>query len=253
MTRCLSRISAAYAFSDVAEYNLTKLQNCGQPVAIIKAVHSGLSAAKATSDDASGLEPTISIAHGARVMLNSNLWVDAGLVNGAICYQNRGPPDLPLAVMVKFDSYSGPALHDGSVPIIPLCRTWLHNGVTCSRLQLPLKLAWAVTIHKAQGLTLNKVVVDVGKKEFSTGLMFVACSRVRHLSDLAFVRPCDYQRFANLANSSRLIERRLEATRLQLMEEAATSGLPSHQHHHHHSLLEHHHCYHSINIPQHGL
>ena len=248
MTRCLSRISAADNFRDalhlyptvqaVAEYNLAKLQSCGQPVAIIKAVHSGPSAEKASSDDASGLEPTISIAHGARVMLNSNLWVDAGLVNGAmgtvhaICYRSGGPPDLPLAVMVRFDSYSGPALHDGSVPIIPLRRTWFHNGATCSRLQLPLKLAWAVTIHKAQGLTLDKVVVDVGKKEFSAGLTFVACSRVRHLTDLAFVRPCDYQRLANLANSCRLIECRLEDTRLHLMEEAAipssdTSALPS--------------------------
>ena len=83
----------------VAEYNLVRLQSCGQPVAIIKAVHSGPSAAKASSDDASGLEPTISIAHGTRVMLNSNLWVDAGLVNGAmgtvdaICYCTGGPPD----------------------------------------------------------------------------------------------------------------------------------------------------------------
>ena len=139
----------------------------------------------------------------------------------AICYQSGGPPDLPLAVMVKFDSYSGPALYDNSVPIIPLRCTWFHNGVTCSRLQLPLKRAWAVTIHKAQGLTMDKVVVDVGKKEFSAGLTFVACSRVRHLSDLAFVRPFDYQRLSTLASSRRVIDRRLEDTRLRLMEEAA--------------------------------
>jgi len=43
----------------------------------------------------------------------------------------------------------------------------IPSGGQCSRLLLPLKLAWAVTIHKAQGLTLNKVVIDVGKKEFS--------------------------------------------------------------------------------------
>ena len=49
------------------------------------------------------------IAKTARVMLISNLWVEAGLVNEAlgiveaICYQNGGSPDLPVAVMVKFD------------------------------------------------------------------------------------------------------------------------------------------------------
>ena len=72
--------------------------------------------------------------------------------------------------MVKFDHYSGPTLHDGTVPIIPLKHTWSNSGVQCSRLQLPLKLAWAVVIHKSQGFTLNKVVIDVGKKEFSCGL-----------------------------------------------------------------------------------
>ena len=138
-----------------------------------------------------------------------------------ICYQSGGPPDLPLAVIVRFDSYSGSTLHDGSVPITPLRCTWstiVLLAPVCSSL---LALAWAVTIHEAQGLTLNKAVVDVGTKEFSTGLMFVACSRVRHLSDLAFVQPFDYQHLSNLANSCHLIERRQEDTRLHLMQEAA--------------------------------
>jgi len=66
---------------------------------------------------------------------------------------------------------------------------------SCSRLQIPLKLAWAVTIHKAQGLTLNKVVIDIdiGKKEFSSGLAYVTCSRVRSLQDLLFIAPFPYQ------------------------------------------------------------
>ena len=66
-----------------------------------------------------------------------------------------------------------------------------------SRLQLPLKLAWAVTIHKSQGLTLTKVVVDIGKKEFSCGLTFVACSRVCHIKDLLFTPPFPFQRLSN--------------------------------------------------------
>ena len=43
--------------------------------------------------------------------------------------------------------------------------TELSGGATCSRLQLPLKLTWAATIHKSLGLTLGKAVVDIGSKE----------------------------------------------------------------------------------------
>ena len=165
-------------------------------------------------------------------MLTSNLWVDMGLVNGAmgtvvaICYRNgESPPNLPIAVTVRFDSYSGPTLSDGTVPITPLRRTWSPSGGSCSRLQLPLKLAWAVTIHKAQGLALDKVVIDVGKKEFSAGLTFVACSRVRRLKDLLFDPPFPFQRVANLANSQHLQQRLLEDTKLLL--DGTTIGHPS--------------------------
>ena len=164
-------------------------------------------------------------------MLTANLWVQAGLVNGAvgtvvaICYNESdgSPPSLPQAVTVQFDSYTGPTLSDGTVPITPLRRTWLSTNLQCSRLQLPLKLAWAITIHKAQGMTLDKVVVDVGKKEFSAGLTFVACSRVRHLKDLLFVPPFPFQRVANLANSQRHKERLQEDERLQRLSERSLS------------------------------
>lgn len=198
MTRTPAEVSDASTFDNavhlfptieaVVEYNTNKLHACGQPVATIKAVHTGPNASKASSDDAGGLQPVLCIARGARVMLSANLWVDMGLVNGAmgtiqsICYHEGGaPPDLPIVVTILFDKYAGPTLPDGTVPIPPLCRSWTTSSSNCSRLQLPLKLAWAVTIHKAQGLTLNKLCVDIGKKEFSAGLTFVAISRVRRL------------------------------------------------------------------------
>ena len=144
----------------------------------------------------------------------------------AICYDDAGesPPRLPVAVTVRFDSFSGPTLSDGSVPITPLRHTWLSTDKTCSRLQLPLKLAWAVTIHKCQGMTLNKAVVDLGKKEFSAGLTFVACSRVRQLKDLLFVTPFPFQRVANLASSYRHSERLHEEKRLQTLCNKQLSG-----------------------------
>lgn len=79
---------------------MSRLKACGQPIATIKAVHSGPSAAKASTDDAGGL---ICLANGARIMLTANLWVEVGLVNGAmgivkaICYTSGGPLHLPLA------------------------------------------------------------------------------------------------------------------------------------------------------------
>ena len=233
MTRCRSQVDSA-AFDDalhlhptvqaVAEYNVAKLRNTGEPIATIKAVHTGPNSSKASPEDASGLEPVICLARGARVMLTSNLWTDAGLVNGAmgtvqaICYQSGGPPSLPVAVMVKFDKYRGPTLHDGSVPFVPQRRTWIQGDTACSWLQIPLKLAWAITIHKAQGLTLDKVVIDVGKKEFSAGLTFVACSHVRHLSDIMFNPPFAYQCVASLAKSMRLTERKVEDAMLCSIE-----------------------------------
>ena len=47
-------------------------------------------------------------------------------------YDGGGPPDLPVAVTVLFDRYSGPTLPDGTVPIAPLRRTWLTSGNQCS-------------------------------------------------------------------------------------------------------------------------
>ena len=215
----------------VAEYNVTKLHANGQPIATVKALHTGANASKASPDDAAGLEPMICTAHGARVMLTANLWTEVGLANGAmgtviaICYKSgQAPPQLPVSVMVQFDCYRGPTLPDGTVPIAPIRHTWFTSSGQCSRLQLPLKLAWAVTIHKAQGLTLDKVVIDVGKKEFSCGLTFVACSRVRRLTDMLFDPPFPFERVANLARSQRLQERLLEDTRLQLMEATSFSS-----------------------------
>lgn len=47
-------------------------------------------------------------------------------------------------------------------------------------------LAWALTIHKAQGLTLDRIIIDAADDEKNVGLLFVAMTRVRHPSNMAF-------------------------------------------------------------------
>jgi hypothetical protein len=47
----------------------------------------------------------------------------------------------------------------------------------------PLRLSYAMTIHKSQGQTLDKAVINIGSKERAAGCTFVAISHLRHLSD----------------------------------------------------------------------
>jgi ATP-dependent DNA helicase PIF1 len=55
--------------------------------------------------------------------------------------------------------------------------------------QFPVKLAWAMTIHKSQGQTLERVRVDLGRGAFAHGQVYVGLSRCQSLEGLRLHRP----------------------------------------------------------------
>ena len=55
--------------------------------------------------------------------------------------------------------------------------------------QYPLKLAWAVTIHKSQGKTFDNVLIDLGYGAFAPGQLYVALSRCKSIEGISLVRP----------------------------------------------------------------
>lgn len=148
---------------EVKEFNYQKLNELRQPVAYIPAYHNCSKAKSADAEMICGLEPYIILSIGSKVMLRSNLWVENGLVNGALGYvediiyeENHSPPDqMPRVIMVRFKNTPDLTYNNsGCIPIPPITKFWKSGNTNCSRKQFPLQLAFAITfaitIHKSQ-------------------------------------------------------------------------------------------------------
>ena len=184
-----------------------------EPVVQVSARHSSVAAKKITADEFSGFQPLVFLAKGAKIMLNMNLWPTVGLCNGAtgtvvdfIYQNNQQPPDLPIAVVVKFDIYRGPSISNTLPSCVPICPVTVSAHLTDGiheRQQIPLTHAWAITIHKSQGLTLPKAWIDIGKSEKTPGVSYVALSRNKALSSCV-IEPMTYGWLTSLKSSKPL-------------------------------------------------
>ena len=161
--------------------------------------HIDLSRLSNKRSETGGLHGVLKLAIGARVMLTTNVDVADGLVNGTrgevvhvVCVDGK-----VVKVLVKFDHPDVGLKAAQSSPYrstfqcaVPISKHEVkfpaqgRRGAEVTRLQFPLTLAWATTIHKVQGLTLDAIVVDMKGGRFSPGQAYVAFSRVKTLQGL---------------------------------------------------------------------
>jgi ATP-dependent DNA helicase PIF1 len=131
----------------------------------------------------------LELAAGARVMAVRNDPLGR-FVNGSLGTVTRLAPE---GAFVRFDRRPQEHLVE-MVTWEKVRQQWnegtqrIENEVVGTYKQIPLIHAWAVTIHKAQGLTLDDVRVDLGAGAFAPGQVYVALSRVRTLAGLSFAR-----------------------------------------------------------------
>ena len=83
------------------------------------------------------------------------------------------------------------------VPILRIRQNFMVGANSCYREQFPLLVNYAITVHKSQGITLDKVVCDISAPEFASGLSYVAVSRVKTLDGLMFEKPFDRSRICH--------------------------------------------------------
>ena len=193
------------------EQNFRRLEqqiHSGAPGIAIAAVNSS-DVIQRVADDDLGLHNNLLLCIGSRVMITKNISVAHGLCNGTMgtvydimCNAKGDVVAVLLRVKRRTEKqrgYAGPSFLD-SLPetdgtlsadeaIIALDR-WTEkvyeNGAEHQRSQFPLMLAACVTMHKAQGLTLDRVLIDAGPDEKAMGQLFVALTRVRHPDHVAF-------------------------------------------------------------------
>jgi ATP-dependent DNA helicase PIF1 len=154
---------------------------------------------------------------GAPVMLTTNLCTEWGLFNGAmgtvvdIYFASGRMPsvdgqELPDVVFVDMPSYCGQEVVPGFPTLVPIGPRVVQEccGHECTRVQVPLRLCWAITVHKSQGMTIGSQqhmkaarihLGDSNTEKWAAGAAFVQLSRVSEIQALCIEGPVDLDRF----------------------------------------------------------
>ena len=214
---------------DVGQRNGRKLAQMAEDrkelVHQIKAQHSSSRGPAQPSSAFDGLRGVVHLVRNCRTVLTRNVAYEFGLANGTrgtfigAVYGPGGVGTFPEALICEFPDYCGPAFYEDEpkwVPILP--KTAVKNGTRMTRTQFPLVPGFALTVNKAQGLTVKEGVVIhlVGSKRFRPaakhGLPFVAFTRSESFAMTAFKNLPAWQDFVR-GRESDMLRMRLAFTK----------------------------------------
>ena len=126
-------------------------------------------------------KPVLELAVGAQVVLIHNLDIDSGLVNGS------------CGMIIAFEELRPLVRFLNGIEMIIQAHDWevkLGEDLSINRRQIPLILGYAMTMHRAQGMSLDCVEVDLGPDNFAEGQFYTALSRVRKVGGLSISNLC---------------------------------------------------------------
>ena len=112
-------------------------------------------------------------------MLRRNIDTPTGLVNGAV---GTVLSIKAHSIVVQFDGKHDPhSVETVKSKFMLLKKLYVHSK------QFPLILAFAVTVHKCQGMSLDCAIMDLGEQVLADGMAYVALSRVKRLENLYLI------------------------------------------------------------------
>ena len=157
------------------------------------------------------VDECIALKEGAQIMFIKNDASDGAYFNGKLARVTKHEKDKITVIMAgeRSEYVLKKEKWENRKYVLDETTKELEEDIVGTFTQYPIKLAWAITVHKSQGLTFDKAVIDVGQA-FAAGQVYVALSRLRSLDGLILRTEINPNVISNDSNVTSFSQRKEE-------------------------------------------